>query len=106
MAKSIQGLTLGQIEALPEWLTLTQVKTLACLSITAIYRKMNEGSFPSNFKSGECMSHRSRWSKSEVMAWRDLCSANANVEQITKLVQSQIKERQKRIESILLKAAD
>ncbi len=48
-------------------LRLSQVIEIAGIGKTMIYRLMRSGSFPQQFKPG---GYASRWSESEVTAWR------------------------------------
>lgn len=47
---------------------LEEVRTLAGIGKTMIYRLERDGRFPKRFKPG---GHASRWSRREVMAWRE-----------------------------------
>lgn len=49
-------------------LRLSQVTEIAGIGKTMIYRLMRAGSFPQQFKPG---GYASRWSESEVRAWRE-----------------------------------
>ncbi len=49
-------------------LRLTQVIELAGIGKTMIYRLMRAGLFPQPYKPG---GYSSRWSESEVLAWRE-----------------------------------
>lgn len=50
-------------------LKLAEVKELTGLGKTMIYRLVRDGSFPQPYKPG---GYASRWSESEVCAWREL----------------------------------
>ena len=49
-------------------LPITEVKRIAGIGKTMIYRLEREGKFPKRFKPG---GYASRWSRHEVMAWRE-----------------------------------
>lgn len=51
-----------------ELLPITEVKRLAGIGKTMIYRLEREGSFPKRYKPG---GYASRWSRREVIAWRE-----------------------------------
>ena len=55
-------------QAADELLPIAEVKRLAGIGKTMIYRLEREGSFPKRYKPG---GYASRWSRREVMAWRE-----------------------------------
>ncbi len=57
---------MGRIEAADRLLGLDEVKTVAGLGKSMIYRKMRAGTFPKACKAG---GGSTRWSEREVQAW-------------------------------------
>lgn len=63
-----EAMTTDAPAPIDDLLTIGEIKKIAGIGKTMIYRLERQGTFPKRYKPG---GYASRWSRREVMAWRE-----------------------------------